>query len=764
MASGEQLSLSSSGGKHQRSSDDHGAEASSKRRKHHHRRRHRHRSKQGREIGEDARATSPADQAVACSSVAPMPVDDELEEGEILEEDEHRPEINGESVEGFKLGGGSDVEAADINSSGVDGDTNQILHASSDTTCTQSMKVFAHNQGVPKTDISIRSGRAIYDEDTLALKIENVPLIIMEKDITFKEEAKQRQLKSSENDVNDAKVCVTSKSPVSREHSHSINPGKEDDFGKRYSDNDSEMLDSRDHMDSRDTCGRHSDSNKCIPSERLSNKYHEIGRSPSSKGFHDKAWHRDRSRSCDHTERPSYEKVLQPLANDDDLVDSERGSRDDSERYNMFNNDVAINRASIRELQNERESSITRIQDDRHGNRDKDRERERNSRGSRDRGNGDLDKRTCREREQIGSHNRHDAREYRHGNHGIDKERERIRGSIKNKDNNELQKEVRPERESSRYSRNEKNHDARDKDRNRERYSSSRIERARDSHSDLKRERNQDSRYERDIVNDHRHKNPSLDKEVNVHKDRNHEQIEKDRGTNWDKHMESRHTRRDEVQHHKDKSRSKEADFHIDQPNEDKQKFTREEEEDYQERIEQQLAKQDEEDVDKIKEESRKRRQAILEKYRQRQLQQVESSCDGNVNAIDKAILDKKQQSLQATVPVDKPNDHELENANDFGDTSDVDTSFTVKKSLLQIVNSADKALNTAGGLGEGTPKSERSADMFSDDIFGESPSGVSKMVKDEGPQIDRSCLNDNWDDAEGYYTSFFRLQVWGSA
>lgn len=67
--------------------------------------------------------------------------------------------------------------------------------------------------------------------------------------------------------------------------------------------------------------------------------------------------------------------------------------------------------------------------------------------------------------------------------------------------------------------------------------------------------------------------------------------------------------------------------------------------------------------------------------------------------------MDKKQQSLQATVPVDKPNDHELENANDFGDTSDVDTSFTVKKSLLQIVNSADKALNTAGGLGEGTPK-----------------------------------------------------------
>lgn len=58
----------------------------------------------------------------------------------------------------------------------------------------------------------------------------------------------------------------------------------------------------------------------------------------------------------------------------------------------------------------------------------------------------------------------------------------------------------------------------------------------------------------------------------------------------------------------------------------------REEEEDYQEKIEQQLAKQDEEDIDKIKEESRRRRQAILEKYRQRHLQQVESSSDGNKN------------------------------------------------------------------------------------------------------------------------------------
>lgn len=55
--------------------------------------------------------------------------------------------------------------------------------------------------------------------------------------------------------------------------------------------------------------------------------------------------------------------------------------------------------------------------------------------------------------------------------------------------------------------------------------------------------------------------------------------------------------------------------------------FVREEdEEDYQEKIEQQLAKQDDEDLDKIKEESRKRRQAILEKYKLQQPQKLVES------------------------------------------------------------------------------------------------------------------------------------------
>lgn len=63
---------------------------------------------------------------VAGSSVEPMAVDDEREEGEILEEDEDRPEVNGGKFDGFKLGGSSDAESGEINSAAVDGDTNPV--------------------------------------------------------------------------------------------------------------------------------------------------------------------------------------------------------------------------------------------------------------------------------------------------------------------------------------------------------------------------------------------------------------------------------------------------------------------------------------------------------------------------------------------------------------------------------------------------------------------------------------------------------------
>ncbi|XP_027773278.1 serine/threonine-protein kinase PRP4 homolog [Solanum pennellii] len=48
--------------------------------------------------------------------------------------------------------------------------------------------------------------------------------------------------------------------------------------------------------------------------------------------------------------------------------------------------------------------------------------------------------------------------------------------------------------------------------------------------------------------------------------------------------------------------------------------------------------------------------------------------------------------------------------------------------------------------------QSERSADMFCDDIFGESPAAIPKMGKGDGMPTERNCLPDNWNDPEGYY------------
>ncbi|PWA37430.1 hypothetical protein CTI12_AA574510 [Artemisia annua] len=45
---------------------------------------------------------------------------------------------------------------------------------------------------------------------------------------------------------------------------------------------------------------------------------------------------------------------------------------------------------------------------------------------------------------------------------------------------------------------------------------------------------------------------------------------------------------------------------------------------------------------------------------------------------------------------------------------------------------------------------------MFSDDIFGESPAGIRKSGKGDGLTVQRSGLQDRWDDAEGYYSYHF--------
>ncbi|KAJ0680748.1 putative protein kinase CMGC-DYRK-PRP4 family [Helianthus annuus] len=171
----------------------------------------------------------------------------------------------------------------------------------------------------------------------------------------------------------------------------------------------------------------------------------------------------------------------------------------------------------------------------------------------------------------------------------------------------------------------------------------------------------------------------------------------------------------------------------------DAEKIKREEvdEEAYQDKSALKVEEDDEEeDLNRIKEESRRRIQAILEKYKTKPMQQ-------------------------------QPLPPQLVDEGEGSDTNIGYTPFSVGRSTPQNGNSGVQRASGAGGLGEGTPKSERSNeddifgestpraremnersnDMFSDDIFGESPDGVRISGKGDGLTVQRSGLQDNWDD-----------------
>ncbi|XP_010514208.1 PREDICTED: serine/threonine-protein kinase prpf4B-like isoform X2 [Camelina sativa] len=141
---------------------------------------------------------------------------------------------------------------------------------------------------------------------------------------------------------------------------------------------------------------------------------------------------------------------------------------------------------------------------------------------------------------------------------------------------------------------------------------------------------------------------------------------------------------------------------------------------------------EEEEELNRIKEESRKRMQAILDKHK------------------------KKPEHQNELFSQDKPKDV-VQEAPQVS-ASAVVIAANVGQAKSNIDADDDKAsLMAPAGLGEGSPKSERSADMFHDDIFGESPAGIRKVGwKGDGVPMVRSGLHDNWDDAEGYYSYQF--------
>ncbi|KAH7652902.1 Non-specific serine/threonine protein kinase protein [Dioscorea alata] len=425
-------------------------------------------------------------------------------------------------------------------------------------------------------------------------------------------------------------------------------------------------------------------------------------------------------KSSDRDDKPGTSRDRQR----DRSRSKERERRKDSERENGRAVDKI--RSNERKDDRERESSIHSRHEERgdsHGVRERDRERDRNHRrSSRDRDSVEVGKRSRGERERSISHSRHDTGGDRHDSQ--DREYER---------------------EQRKHSRSSLDRDG---------------ERRRAMSRDRFRER--ENVRERDRDGSDRDKKQLRDRETLRHDDR-----ERGRHASRDRQRDSRNSRYDELESRNERTKPKELVREVSsatRPTEElKGKPVREEdEEDYEEKIEQQLAQQDEDDVEKIKEESRKRRLAILEKYnKQKQLAQHTEAGSNN----------HEKEEKQSTASPDKEKMHDLndnaaaagqastqglEHRHDPSDLYIAEPSFALGKSPVQNGKSTVDNSAVAHGLGEGTPKSERSEDMFCDDIFGESPTGVRKSGKVDGIQIEGSGLLDNWDDPEGYYSYRF--------
>ncbi|KAL1553552.1 non-specific serine/threonine protein kinase [Salvia divinorum] len=340
----------------------------------------------------------------------------------------------------------------------------------------------------------------------------------------------------------------------------------------------------------------------------------------------------------------------------------------------------------------------------RHSTRDiRDKERERSS--------------SSRYMERVERHYNREARDvYREGSRDRDWDRDRSR------DKERMEEDVVRERNRLR----DRYRGEREQDRERERDRGCARE-------DYIRDRERDRQWVRD---DRR----ARSRDDDIGRLRRHQKSEKSEDAHKDRLNDSRHRRNYEDNH----TKNMEIDFENERSKykEGNEKLERDldRQEDYQEKIAVQLAEQEEDDLEKIKEESRRRRQAILEKYKNKQqTPEIHLQVD--------AVVDTPAQVASAEL-LPENSDNQTEGADDYVP----EPSFAVGKSPSQNGLSTLEMPTGTGGLGEGTPKSERSNDMFCDDIFGESPAGIRKTGKGDGLAVEKSGLNDNWDDAEGYY------------
>ncbi|CAN6339207.1 unnamed protein product [Urochloa humidicola] len=450
-------------------------------------------------------------------------------------------------------------------------------------------------------------------------------------------------------------------------------------------------------------------------SRRDKERRHRDGRhSSSSKDYHSKYHSRTSPYPMRYSETHSRDHSWSKEKSDD--TNGSRANLRDGSDHDSNDRNGKSGRHITNRQENERERSSSRVVHDRPGDRHSSRERYRDDRIDRDKV--DSLEATRRLRERSRSCSRSDLKESTRVR-DQSRESERRSGSSRHKDH-------------------EKKRDT-SKDRHRE---SDRV----------------DSVREREKVRDDRDREWHRVKGSETRRTRE----ARDRVSDSDRHRNSARSKYGTSDGYKERARSEEnrdADHKMKENSFNKE----EDEEEYQEKIEQQLAMQEEDDPEKIKEEARRRKEAIMAKYRQQQLQKqhMESKPSSNNEEVRAADGDEVTHLKDDNDGSSTGND-EAENKHGSLEVFAGDADFTVGKSPARSDTLAstgafnDEMAMGISGLGEGSPKSERSADMFCDDIFGESPAGIRKSDRDDGLRVERSALHDNWDDADGYYTYRF--------
>lgn len=680
--------------KHRRSSDDESEEPSKRRKHRHHRRRHHRHHSRKHEKHEDKRE----DGVEEVTDMPPPPPpsanpDYDMEEGEIVEED-------GADL-GRKKTADSDAESGEIKTE-TDGAMvvpNRTIRLSLDDDN-------AHLSGGQLMD-------GDHEKDGVVAKATGRNSIDGSKICEAVDKEANRSKKHNDNGY----MGNESHIGVSNQLTGSWSPGGSGNRKSHY-DDDFELRDRKKSLPNENHVKVHKDSSSMHAHERSQEDVTTTSRSRS----HEQGRERSRSRSISHGA-----SRLETHKEDIEYFTSRKNNGDgDKERMNKLTKDY------------------------RHGSRDSARDKERERSSSRSRHGLQVDK----------HHSREPGERFREGSWETwDRDRDRGRDLKEIERDRMKKKELEVERQ------NKSNKDAeryreRERDRDRDRRERGRRDRERErewgrSHDiDMEREssRNRrtynyndagDGRGGRDRINDYKHRRPEETDYRGRPRKYDIQKTDSFKGAPSDVDTEKR---REEV-----------------------------DEEVYQERSALEAEEDEEEDLNRIKEESRR----ILEKYRTkplRQKQQEPQLEDTVKEDVDEPFIQKKvEENSRSVAAAAKAHSGTLD-GQEGSDTNTGDTPFSVGRSTPQNGNSGAERTSGTGGLGEGTPKSERSNgddifgespprvremnersnDMFSDDIFGESPAGVRKYGKGDGLAIQRSGLQDNWDDAEGYYSYRF--------